>query len=121
LISAAASLIDTVGVSDSSLPFVDVSVLLDDPVVDDSADSLALSDVEVVSGVEGAVLGAVVVTGAVVASATLPGERVLISRLDEVAEAARSTGIAAPAMVIVGTVVAMRERLRGLIASGGAP
>ena len=93
LISWAASLIDTVGVSDSSLPFVDVSVLLDDPVADvsvllvsepgtsapegavevadDSADSLALSDVEVVSGVEGAVLGAVVVTGAVVASATL--------------------------------------------------
>jgi hypothetical protein len=84
-----ASLIDTVGVSDSSLPFVDVSVLPDDvsvllvsesgtsapegavEVADDSADSLALSDVEVVSGVEGAVLGAVVVTGAVVASATL--------------------------------------------------
>lgn len=57
---------------------------------------------------------------AVVASATLPGEQVLISRLDGVADDARSAGIAAPAMVIVGAVVAMRERLRGLIASGGA-
>jgi len=57
---------------------------------------------------------------AVVASATLSGEQVLVSRLDAVADLARSAGIAAPAMVIVGAVVAMRERLHALIASGGA-
>jgi uroporphyrin-III C-methyltransferase len=57
---------------------------------------------------------------AVIASATLPGERVLVSRLDRVADDARGTGIAAPAMVVIGAVVAMRERLQGLVPSPAA-
>lgn len=48
---------------------------------------------------------------AVIASATLPDERVLVSRLDRIATDAAADGIAAPAMVVIGGVVAMRERL----------
>lgn len=59
---------------------------------------------------------------AVIASATLPDERILISRLDQVANDSRSAGIAAPAMVVVGAVVSMRERLIARVpaAEGGA-
>lgn len=50
---------------------------------------------------------------AVIASATLPDQRILVSRLDRVADDARVSGIGAPAMVVVGAIVAMRERLLG--------
>lgn len=50
---------------------------------------------------------------AVIASATLPEERVLVSTLERIADSAREAGLEAPAMVIVGAVVAMRERLTG--------
>ncbi|MBN9022241.1 MAG: uroporphyrin-III methyltransferase, partial [Rhizobiales bacterium] len=51
---------------------------------------------------------------AVIASATLPEERVLVSRLDRIASEAAAGGIGAPAMVVIGAVVAMRERLAAL-------
>ena len=56
---------------------------------------------------------------AVIASATLPDERILVSRLDTVAADAGAREIGSPAMVVVGAVVAMRERLRAL--AGAAP
>jgi len=48
---------------------------------------------------------------AVIASATLPDEQVLVSRLDRIAAEAATAEIAAPAMVVIGAVVAMRTRL----------
>jgi len=56
---------------------------------------------------------------AVIASATLPDERVVVSRLDRVAEDARTGTVGAPAMVVVGEIVAMRDRLLGLARSTG--
>ncbi|MCB1502803.1 MAG: uroporphyrinogen-III C-methyltransferase [Bauldia sp.] len=50
---------------------------------------------------------------AVIASATLPEERVLVSTLERIADAVRKAGLGAPAMVIIGAVVAMRARLGG--------
>jgi uroporphyrin-III C-methyltransferase len=58
---------------------------------------------------------------AIIASATLPGERILVSRLDRVADEARAAEVAAPAMVIVGAVVAMRARLLGEPVAETAP
>ena len=58
---------------------------------------------------------------AVIASATLPGERILVSRLDRIAAAATDAAIAAPAMVVVGGIVAMRDRLRGLLPALAEP
>jgi uroporphyrin-III C-methyltransferase len=57
---------------------------------------------------------------AIIASATLPDERVLVSRLDRLGEEARSGNVGAPAMVVIGGIVAMRERLLGLARGGGA-
>jgi uroporphyrin-III C-methyltransferase len=53
---------------------------------------------------------------AAIASATWPGETVLVSRLDRIALDARSHGLAAPAVVVVGEIVAMRARLAAIAA-----
>ncbi len=54
---------------------------------------------------------------AIVASATLPQEHILVSRLDQIAAEAQAAGIGAPAVVVIGEVVAMRARLLGLVAA----
>ena len=51
---------------------------------------------------------------AVVASGTLPHERVVTGTLETIARQARDAGIAAPAVLIVGEVVRLRETLRAL-------
>jgi uroporphyrin-III C-methyltransferase len=58
---------------------------------------------------------------AIIALATLPDERILVSRLDRIAAEARDAGIVAPAMVMVGAVVAMRARLLGEAAAESTP
>jgi uroporphyrin-III C-methyltransferase len=58
---------------------------------------------------------------AIIASATLPGERILVSRLDRIAAEAEAAAMAAPAMVVVGGIVAMRERLNGLLPALAGP
>ncbi|HWL79802.1 MAG TPA: uroporphyrinogen-III C-methyltransferase [Roseomonas sp.] len=49
---------------------------------------------------------------AVVAQATTPRQRVLVSRLAEVAQAVRRAGMEAPAVVAIGGVVPLQEQLR---------
>lgn len=49
---------------------------------------------------------------AVVMAATTPGERILTARLDTLAGEARAQGFRAPALVVVGDIVAMRARLQ---------
>jgi uroporphyrin-III C-methyltransferase len=51
---------------------------------------------------------------AVIANGTLPEQRVVVAPLDRVAEAAED--LAAPALVVVGDVVALSEALRGTLA-----
>jgi uroporphyrin-III C-methyltransferase len=58
---------------------------------------------------------------AVIASATLPDERVLVARLDRIAAEAAAAAIAAPAMVVIGGIVAMRDRLRSLLPAPAEP
>jgi uroporphyrin-III C-methyltransferase len=48
---------------------------------------------------------------AVIASATTPEERILVSTIDRVAADARAQGFEPPAIVVVGEIVAVRERL----------
>jgi uroporphyrin-III C-methyltransferase len=48
---------------------------------------------------------------AVISSATLPEERVLVSRLDSIDADARAAQFAAPAIVVIGDVVRTRQRL----------
>jgi len=55
---------------------------------------------------------------AVIASATWPAERILVSRLDRVAGEAVAAGIGAPAVVVIGDVVAMRARLLRPVPAG---
>jgi len=57
---------------------------------------------------------------AVVAAATTPAERVLVADLGSIAARATAEGIAAPAVIIVGAIVALREELVAL-ARAGAP
>ena len=52
---------------------------------------------------------------AIVASATLPEEHILVSCLDRIAAEAQAAGIGAPAVVVIGEVVTMRARLLGLM------
>lgn len=52
---------------------------------------------------------------AIVMSATMPEEKVVISTLAEVAEEVRRAGIVSPALIIVGEIVAMRAELVELI------
>ena len=48
---------------------------------------------------------------AIVASATWPDERVLVADLGTIADRAAAEGIAAPAVVVVGAIVALRAAL----------
>lgn len=57
---------------------------------------------------------------AVVASATTPDERVVVATLATLAERATAAGVAAPAVIVVGAIVALRDELIGL-ARAGAP
>jgi uroporphyrin-III C-methyltransferase len=50
---------------------------------------------------------------AVIAAATTAHERVLVSRLDRVVAEAQAAGLEPPAIVVVGNIVRMRERIRG--------
>ena len=52
---------------------------------------------------------------AVIASATTADERVLITRLDDAADAIEREAIAAPAIVAIGGIVAVREQLLALM------
>lgn len=49
---------------------------------------------------------------ALVENATLPGERVVTATLGTLAEAARRENVASPALIVVGHIVSLRERLR---------
>jgi uroporphyrin-III C-methyltransferase len=57
---------------------------------------------------------------AIIASATGPDERIKITTLERLAADARDDGLAAPAIVVIGEIVTMRERLLG-IARGEVP
>jgi uroporphyrin-III C-methyltransferase len=50
---------------------------------------------------------------AVIASATTPRQRVLVSTLEKLAGEARTQEFEPPAIVVIGDIVAMRERLVG--------
>lgn len=50
---------------------------------------------------------------AVIAAATTEQERILVSRLDRVAAEAEAAGMEPPAIVVVGDIVAVRERIIG--------
>ena len=49
---------------------------------------------------------------AVIAEGTMPGERVLLSTLDEVGQDIAEHGVAAPAIVVIGDVVAVAHPQR---------
>jgi uroporphyrin-III C-methyltransferase len=49
---------------------------------------------------------------AVISSATLSGERVLTSRLDSIAQDACEANLAAPALVVIGDIVLIRQQLQ---------
>ncbi len=51
---------------------------------------------------------------AVIAQGTLPEEKVVVSTLGTIAGDVASAGLKAPATIVVGEVVRMRERLRGV-------
>jgi siroheme synthase len=50
---------------------------------------------------------------AVIASATTRVERILISTLEHVAADAKANELEPPAIVVIGDIVALRDRLRG--------
>ena len=51
---------------------------------------------------------------AIVTAATTPQQRVLVAPLGEIAAEAERQGLAAPAIIVVGDIVAMRRRLEGI-------
>lgn len=51
---------------------------------------------------------------AVIASATMPEEKVVVADLGRIAETARAEGVLAPALIVVGEIVARRDELRAL-------
>jgi uroporphyrin-III C-methyltransferase len=57
---------------------------------------------------------------AVVSGATTPAERVLVADLGSIAARAAAEGVAAPAVIVVGAIVALRDELVA-IARAGAP
>jgi siroheme synthase len=57
---------------------------------------------------------------AVIASATLPEERTIVGTLATIADLAHAAGIAAPATLVVGEVVRVRDLLTGLGAGARA-
>lgn len=52
---------------------------------------------------------------AVIMSATLPGERILVGKLATIAPRAAEAGIGAPALVVIGAIVSVREKLAALL------
>ncbi len=54
---------------------------------------------------------------AVIASATLPEEQILVSTLGDVAEDVRRSGLAAPAILAIGAIVAARDTLAAAVAA----
>jgi uroporphyrin-III C-methyltransferase len=56
---------------------------------------------------------------AVIASATTPEERILVSTIDRVAADARAQGLEPPAIVVVGEIVAVREQLSAMADKAG--
>jgi uroporphyrin-III C-methyltransferase len=56
---------------------------------------------------------------AVIASATTPEERILVSTIDRVAAEARAQGFEPPAIVVIGENVAVRERLSAMAEKAG--
>ncbi|MCX8998063.1 uroporphyrinogen-III C-methyltransferase [Rhizobiaceae bacterium BDR2-2] len=50
---------------------------------------------------------------AVIMAATTPGERILTATLDTLAEEAKAQGFAAPALIVIGEIVAVRAMLAG--------
>jgi uroporphyrin-III C-methyltransferase len=56
---------------------------------------------------------------AVIESATLPGERVLVGDLGDIGRVAWAAGVTGPAVFVVGEVVRFREKLLGLVARLG--
>jgi uroporphyrin-III C-methyltransferase len=51
---------------------------------------------------------------AVIASATLPGQRILVTELARAAEDVRVGGIKAPAIIVIGAIVRLRAELEAL-------
>jgi uroporphyrin-III C-methyltransferase len=51
---------------------------------------------------------------AIVQAATLPDERLLVTNLDNVVRAMRAEGVGSPAIIVIGDVVTMRDRLADL-------
>lgn len=51
---------------------------------------------------------------ALVENATLPEERTVVATLGTLVEAARREAVVSPALIVVGGIVAMREKLRGI-------
>jgi uroporphyrin-III C-methyltransferase len=58
---------------------------------------------------------------AVVSRAATPAQRVVVAPLAELAQAARREGLEPPALVVVGPVVRLRERLNWLRSQGQSP
>jgi uroporphyrin-III C-methyltransferase len=54
---------------------------------------------------------------AAIVSATLPDERIVISRLDRLADDVRKLGFGRPGLIVIGDIVAVRGRLLGASAS----
>jgi len=54
---------------------------------------------------------------AVVSRASTPAQQVVVSTLAEIVEAVHQSGIEPPALVVVGEVVRLREKLNWLVAS----
>ena len=57
---------------------------------------------------------------AVVAAATTAAERVLVADLGSIAAQAAAEGIAAPAVIVVGAIVALRDELLVLARTGAS-
>lgn len=58
---------------------------------------------------------------AAIAAATTPDQRVVVATLATLAGAAAEAGLTAPALVMVGDIVAMRDELTGSTVADGAP
>lgn len=57
---------------------------------------------------------------AIIASATRPDEQIVVADLGSIAERAAVEGIRAPAVIVVGAIVALRDQLRALAAAAVA-
>jgi uroporphyrin-III C-methyltransferase len=53
----------------------------------------------------------------VIASATTPQERILVATVEKLAAAVREQNIEPPAIVVIGEIVKMRDRLLGKVAA----